>query len=374
MRPARASAISALAALVMLGSHGAATGSGTARTFLGATFGLTNADLARAAKGQVVSRTLEAADKREVATFGLVRVKVPPAYYVERLADIATFKRDEAVLQIGAFRHPPALQDVSGLTLDDADIRSLRRCRVGNCGVQLSADAIDRFRQEVDWKRKDAPQRANAVMRQILVDYAAAYARAGAKASMHYADQSEPVDLEREFVSLAEAEGSAWHAFPALRRHVLAFPTTDPRRSIDVLYWSKEKVGRKTVASVTHLAMLRLADDSPAAWAIASKHIYGSHYFDASLGLTVLVPDASPSAPATFVAYVNRSRVDVFGGVFGGIVRNVVTSRARSTVADGLGRLRRTLERDYAALSRTDRTTRRSPTRHQPPKNSSASR
>ena len=42
---------------------------------------------------------------------------------------------------------------------------------------------------------------------------------------------------------------------------------------------------------------------------------------------------------ATYVVYVNRSRVDVFRGVFGRITRKIVTSKARATVAEHLDRL-----------------------------------
>jgi hypothetical protein len=107
------------------------------------------------------------------------------------------------------------------------------------------------------------------------------------------------------------------------------------------MYWSKEKVGRRTVVSVTHLAIMRLDDESPAEFAIASRQIYGTHYFDASLGLTVLVPDRRTASALTYVVYLNRSRVDVFGGLFGGVARHIVTSKARSTVADTLTRLQK---------------------------------
>ena len=115
------------------------------------------------------------------------------------------------------------------------------------------------------------------------------------------------------------------------------------------MYWSKEIVSRKTVASVTHLAIIPCADSSPAAFAVGSKQIYGSHYFDASFGLTVLVPDPASPSPATYVAYMNRSRVDVIGGVFGGVAKKLIASKARSTVGDTLGRLRTRLEQEFAA-------------------------
>jgi hypothetical protein len=345
--------LSTLSVPLLFGSAETAHEEDAARSFLVTSFHLMEADLARIAQGQVVARTMAARDKREVVTFGVVRVGITPEFYVERLTDIADFKRDEEVLQVGAFGNPPQLQDVAGLTLDAADIRSLRVCRVGDCGVQLSAAAISRFRQEVDWRGADASEQANGLMRRILVEYVTDYVNTGRAAAMQYADQRELVDLGHEFNSLVESGVGGWTRFPALRRHLVEYPATGAPGTIDVVYWSKEKVGRRTVASVTHLAISRSNGESPADYAVGSKHIYGSHYFDASLGLTVLLRDHSGPSPATYVAYVNHSRVDVFGGLFGGVTRAMVSSRARATVSDQLARLKGRLERQFA-VRRTD--------------------
>jgi hypothetical protein len=332
-----------------LTTAGSSSEGDAARTFLSSTFGLSAADFTKIDAGEVVARGTTAGDARDIATFGIVRVKITPAFYVERLADIVTFKKDDAVLQIGVFGRPPAVRDVEGLTLDESDIKSLRDCRVGRCGVQLSADAINRFRQEIDWTHTDAPQRANGVMRQVLVDYVSRYQQAGTDASMQYADRADLTNVRGEFLSLADSDAGGWGRFKPLRRHLFEYPGAAAPEARDLVYWSKEVVGRRPVASVTHLAILPGATDSPAAFTVGSKQIYGTHYFDASLGLTVLVRDSSSPSPATYVAYLNRSRVDIFGGMFGGLARKLVASKARGTVADQLGRLRTRLEHDFAA-------------------------
>jgi hypothetical protein len=169
------------------------------------------------------------------------------------------------------------------------------------------------------------------------------YQKRGTAASMEYADESAPLNLGREFISLADSLGTGWNPFAALRQHLLDYPATGTPGTTDRLYWSKEKVGRRTVVSITHLAVMRLHDECPAEYAVASKQIYGTHYFDASLGLTVLVPDRRTASPFTYLVYLNRSRIDLFDGVFGGVARHIVTAKARSTVADSLARLQRTL-------------------------------
>jgi hypothetical protein len=344
-----AALLSAMALLFVFAAAATTREHDAARTFLAAAFEVTDAEFARIAGGQVVSRTLGVSDRREVATLGIVRMRITPEFYVERLSDIGNFKRDEAVLQIGTFSTPPDLRDVSRLTLDDSDVLSLRTCDVGKCGVQLSARAISRFRQEVDWRRADAEDQANALIRRILVEYVTDYLNAGMAASMRYADEAQPLDLRHEFVSLMDRESGAWREVPVLHRHLFDYPESRAEQTTDLVYWSKEKMGRRAVTSVTHLAISRTAGASPADYAVASRHIYGTHYFDASLGLTVLVRDRSSPTPATYIAYMNRSRVDVFGSPFGGVARRIVSSKARATVSHQLARLQRGLEGQFAA-------------------------
>jgi hypothetical protein len=341
--------VAAAALLVPLATAGSSADRGAARTYLATTFGLTASDFAKIDAGEVFAKGTAAGDARDIATFGIVRARITPAFYVERLADIVSFKKDDAVVQIGVFGRPPALRDVEALVLDEHDLRSLRECRVGDCGLQLPAETIGRFRSEVNWSHADAHQRATGLIHQMLVDYVTRYQQPGGSASMHYADRDGVIDVRNEFLSLASSDAGGWGQFSALRRHFVEYPAAPTADARDLVYWSKEIVARRTVASVTHLAILPCATDSPAAFAVGSKQIYGTHYFDASLGLTVLVPDPSSASPVTYVAYLNRSRVDVIGGMFGGMAKKIIASKARGTVADQLGRLRTRLERDFAA-------------------------
>src|SRR5262245_4691716 len=86
-----------------------------ARAFLMTAFNLSAAEIGRIDDGQVVSRTLEAKHRREVATLGIVRIRTTPSAYVERLTDIASFKRTDGVLQIGTFSNPSQPGDIASL-------------------------------------------------------------------------------------------------------------------------------------------------------------------------------------------------------------------------------------------------------------------
>ena len=94
--------LSTLVLIGLLAVPGASI-SDPARTFLMTAFHLSAPEVARLDRGEVLSRTLDVKNRRELATLGIVRIRTSPSNYVDRLADIATFKRSDDVLQIGTF-------------------------------------------------------------------------------------------------------------------------------------------------------------------------------------------------------------------------------------------------------------------------------
>jgi hypothetical protein len=73
-----------------------------------------------------------------------------------------------------------------------------------------------------------------------------------------------------------------------------------------MIYWSREHYGfgLKPLINVTHTMFYKA---SPSVTVIAAKQIWASHYYDGSLGITVLA-DANPG---TYFVYLNRSRIDL---------------------------------------------------------------
>jgi hypothetical protein len=331
-----------LAPLALVAASGPPTAD-PSRTFLKTAFDLSTAEIGRLDRGDVIARTLDAKNRREVATLGIVRIETSPSRYVERLADITTFKRTDDVLQIGLFSSVPQPGDVAALSIDEPDLKRLRACRVGDCDVRLPADVIERVQREIHWDEADASRRASLLVRQLLVEYVARYRQSGTAAAMEYADRGPRLNVGREFAALLEADTVTSTYAARLRRHLLEYPASSAERMTDFVYWSKELVRGRPVISITHVATAAAIDDSPVAYAVGSKQIYAMHYFDASLGLTLLVPDRGPAPSGTFVVYLNRSRIDLFDGLFGGVARRIVAGRARGLVAEQLQRLQRDL-------------------------------
>jgi hypothetical protein len=100
------------------------------------------------------------------------------------------------------------------------------------------------------------------------------------------------------------------------------------------VYWSKEQIAGKPIVSATHVSTLR----SPPAWLprlAATIRIFSTHYVNASLGDGRGARSASASG---YLVYMNRSQVDVLGGMFGRLVRMVVQRRLRSEATELLSR------------------------------------
>jgi len=317
----------------------------TAQAFV-SSLGLGALDLREVDRRGALTRSLPVSDGREIATAGVVKLQVPPAFYIDQLKDIVGFKRSEAVLQIGTFSNPARMEDVAGLTLPPDDLTGLRDCRVHSCPVQLSRTAIAQFAERVQWNGA-AAEGANAVMRQVLVDLVNEYRTRGGSGLMEYHDRRHPLSAATEFKAMVADPPTHLHKFPSLYRHILNFPSSPAAGVDDLIYWSQEKVGLERVISVTHLAFAPV-NSPPVVTAVGSRQIYGSHYFDASLGLTLLLQDATVGPEVCYLLYINRSRINALGGVFGALKRGVVRSRTRSAVAEHLTHARTMVERRYA--------------------------
>ena len=93
--------------------------------------------------------------------------------------------------------------------------------------------------------------------------------------------------------------------------------------------------------SITHVAISRGDGSGAPLVVVAGKQVYANHYMIGALGLTMLLEDEEGSR---YLAYLNRSRVDVLGGLFGGLVRRIMEGRLRSEAGEAVQALRRRIE------------------------------
>lgn len=300
----------------------------------------TPADLADLEKGKVVARRLGGSVPGEVAVAGAVRVNVDKEVFIERYRDIERFKKSPDVLAIGRFGDAPSVADLTPLNIEKQDV-DLRACQVGNCDIRLPAAAIARFQKEIDWSAPDADARAAVLFKDILAGSVHAYATGGPGRITEYDDEKQPVRPSDDFDALVKRSTYLEALAPGLPAHLETFPAAPLLGAEDILYWSKEKFGSLTpFISVTHIA---IAHPRPHTCVLASRDVYSSRYFDASLSVTV-ASDAVMTPNAFYLVYINRSRAQALKGAFAGIRRGIVERRARGSLEENLKTTKARLE------------------------------
>jgi hypothetical protein len=163
-------------------------------------------------------------------------------------------------------REPPGLR---GLSLDDADFEAARRCRPGDRGLKLSRAAIERIRSEMDWSAPDARTKAAALMRQMLVEYTAAYQEGGTPAMATYHNRDRPQETPAEFWKLLGASPYLVEYVPEFHRYVEDYPMGTLVGAENLFYWEKARFGPKPTISVYHVTIWK--DPKDASWAVVSS-------------------------------------------------------------------------------------------------------
>lgn len=287
------------------------------------------ASQARLDRGDVIVRILPAIDG-ELAVFAAARLNADSEALGTWAASVAQFKKSPYVLKVQRFSDPPAFEDLQSMALEDDDLEDVRRCRSGECNVKLSAEEMTLLRQTADaggsrWKDAVQFQFKRAVLNRVVT-----YEAGGFAGLPPYVDHRKPVLPSAVFGLLLDRSpylGSA------------AFTDADVE---SFFYWSKEQYGAgKAVVSVTHVDVVRPRAAGPLRVAVVGREIFATHYRNASIGVTAVTQDA---AGQRYLVYVNRSHLDVLGGIFGGWKRAILEGRVKNESATVLNEVRRRLE------------------------------
>ena len=275
----------------------------------------------------------------DLAIVAAVRSRIDADVFLTRFREVERLLQGRYTAMNGRFSSPPRLEDLSPLTLDDDDLDDLRDCRPGRCGLKLSSTEIGAIRAAVDGAGNRWQAAALEAFKQALVDRAAAFRRKGLSGLVPYEDDGEavhPAAVTRQQLDVVERRG-------VVRLQALASLRTYPdeiKRPESLLFWSKDTLGdTKPIVTITHAAIW--PGDEQHQPLVMMTQVYASHYLDASVSVTTLVPG---TAGQTYLAYLRLSNVDVFDGSFGGFIRRMVQRRLKSDGPRAIDALRRRLE------------------------------
>lgn len=319
--------------------------------FLREYIGLDASEIRDARAGRVVAKRLPSSDAREIAVFGIAKVSFPARFYREQFRDIERLKKNRSVPQVGRFGSPPSLRDLAGLSLPREDLEDLRKCRLHDCDLRLSADAIRAFHERIDWEQANALEEAEALFKEMLVDRARTYRQGGSRALEVYDDKQDVVPLREDFEAILSASSYLLDYVPELADMMRDYPQHELDGAEDFLYWSLEDIGLKPILSLTHAILYSWRHSgNEEELIIASKQLYASHYFDSSLGISALLEEEpSDAEPGRYLVYLNRTRSLDLGGFFGGMKRSLVAGKVLEGMEQNLVYVRARLEAFYRA-------------------------
>lgn len=302
---------------------------------------LTAGDYTKLNSGESIVELLPA-DEKEVAVRAITQTAAAPSGLMQWTRHIEELQKGRYVAAIGRFSHPPRIEDLEGLSLDDEDLTDLRRCRPGRCGVKLSGAEIARVRDAIAAAGPDWKPAIQQTFRSIVLARAEAYLAEGHTPAVSYHDTRRTVLLDGEFAAIASEVALVHPRLFPLTNYLALYPKGEMADIESFLYWSKELLGAKPIVSITHVVMIECRDRRRNEALVARKQVYASHYILASLSFTAI--SASPDGTQRYLVYLNRSKSDVFNGIFGGFIRRTIARRLRVEAPQALQALRTRLE------------------------------
>jgi hypothetical protein len=310
--------------------------------------GLKEDQIAAIRNGKAVAKVVESRTPDEVFVFGSVYVQSTPEKYLKFASDIDELRKLPSYLAIRKFSDPPQLSDFEGFSLEADDIKQLKNCEPGKCDVQLPAEAMEAFKQSVNWSAPDAANQANQLAQKMALDAIQRYQQGGNAALGTYMDKHHPAAIGETFASLLSRSKALPAYLPELDRYLLEYPEAKSENIQFEFYWEKVNFGLKPTLRIVQAIVYRGPSSTGPAYAVAVKQLYASHYFETALDLTVCVRDQENPDRGFYLITLKGSQQAGLTGFKGGIVRKVAVDKTRSSLERALGAIKQKLE------SRTD--------------------
>jgi hypothetical protein len=294
--------------------------------------------------GKAVAKVVESRTPDEVFVFGSVYVQSTPEKYLKLASDIDELRKLPSYLAIRKFSDPPQLSDLDGFTLEADDIKQLKHCVPGECDVQLPTDAMDAFKQSVNWSAPDAANQANQLAQKMALETIQRYTQGGNAALGTYMDKHHPAAVGETFASLLSRSKALPVYLPELQHYLLDYPHAQSPDIQSEFYWEKVQFGLKTTLRIVQAVVYRDSRSAAPAYAVAVKQLYASHYFETALDLTVCVREQENPDRGFYLITLKGSQQAGLTGLKGGIVRKVAVDKTRSSLERALGAIKQKLE------------------------------
>ena len=315
------------------------------RSFFREQMGLSEEQIAMIARGRAVAKVLPSRTPAEIFVFGAVFVNATPEEYVKLAFNMGRLRQLPGYLGVGRFSDPPMLSDLEGFTLEPDDIRNLRSCRPGKCGVQLSAATMQELQEALDWSGPNVAMQVNDRVRRMALEVLRRYQEDGNSVLGTYRDTDRPFDVDAQLRSLVGRSEALPVYLPELNGYLLDYPNAWLANVESLFYWEKVDFGLKPTLRLNHAIAYRSAGPRGAAQVVAVKQLYASHYFQLALDLTACVTESGRTSDTGFyLISLKGSTQQGLTGLRGSLLRRIIVGKTRSAQEKVLINMKKALE------------------------------
>lgn len=307
----------------------------------------TEAELEALDKGEVVVKRVKTAKDQDVAVFGIVKMVELRPITMADFRESFSQRGNREVEGKGRFSDPPNISDLATLKLEDRDFDELRKCRIGDCDINMSGKWIERFSTEIDWNKADHRQKATELFRAMVLEYTSEYAMKGVTSLGTHANRKEPLDIARAQNELLKELPLVDTFGFGLRKYMQEFPAGRPSGIQSEMHWSAVDFGLNPTVTLTHAVTFTMGIAGNDSHFVLTRQFYSTRYLDASISLTALLRIPNGNSVDSYVVFSDRSRSDALGGILGGVGRAAVE-------AEAVDRVRRLLETSSASLAKPE--------------------
>jgi hypothetical protein len=312
--------------------------------FFAKNIGLNKEQIAEIHNGKSIALDLKSRIPDEIFVFGAVRINAEPEKFVKFISDIERLSKMPEYPAIGRFSNPPQESDLKKFELDSDDITALKKCKPGDCMLQMPSKGMELFQKSVNWSAPDVARQVNDLLRKTAIQRLADYQKGGNQILGEYNDKSQPRKVAEQFKYMLSYSKALPSYLPEFNNYLLNYPAGKPANVEDSFQWAKVKFGLKPTLRILHIVMMRGSNPNQPAYAIAEKQLYSSHYFATALDLSFCIRSQDPKKPGFYLLKAMASEQAGLTGFKGSIVRRTAVGRSVDGLEKSLATIKTILE------------------------------
>jgi hypothetical protein len=315
-------------------------------TFFKTVVGLTQAQISSIQSGKPVAKEMNTPTPEEIYLFGAIYINAKPESYLALSRDLNEFRKSPDILAVAKFNDPPQLSDLNNFGFAADEVQALKKCKPGNCPIQIPAESLAALQQSVNWSAPNVNDLVNQEVRQSVLKHLLAYQSGGDPLLLTYNDKSTPTDVSKDFQYVLSFSKALPQYLPDFYNYLLSYPNGKPANVDNWFYWANVKFGLKPTLRIVQVVISTGAPSDKIAYAIAEKQLYSSHYFETALDMTFCVRGDGPSEPGFYLLMAEGSEQAGLTGFTGGLVRKVAVSKSITALQETLTGIKETLEKN----------------------------